>query len=498
MNHIRKSLLYLGFVALTIGAVQPALAYRQTGIVATVNTDSGVNLMVRVAPDGNSRVLEAVPSGTQLQVIGMTVMDTVTVNVPKAVQSGDDEPATEPKGTPVAPASAPIANVHPSAQVSPVPVSNSNASFLVGYLDTFSAAQCEAGGWALDTDHPTTGVVVSIYRDAAAGDPAAVPIGTFATDVSRPDVNAAKHATGPHGFLVQFGANSGMYDHQSHRIYAYAVGANGATISLNASGAPITCTGAAPQAGAVIDQMWIYVSHAVNGGSIRGWVNARYVDLTDSKNNNKKLALPGDRRTLPVTDPTTVGMAIGVAAPGAGDNSGVTEVSDIKTAKSVMAAIGYGTHLAIHMHPYLASHVIGFVDSGTVLTTCGTATDNENRLWVCVNAPSSANWASHASGYALGSMLDTVDNAAVANAAQPQADALTAPLQPDAKAQVDNTANSTEPTTEPSQNASQPTQVAPQDTPVPTDASQQALATPVQIDPPAATPAATQATVTGG
>jgi len=136
--------------------------------------------------------------------------------------------------------------------------------------------------------------------------------------------------------------------------------------------------------------------------------------------------------------------------------------------------------------------VIGFVDSGTVLTTCGIASDNEKRLWVCVTAPAGANWAGKAQGYALGSMLDTVDSAAVASAAIPQGDALTAPLQPDAKAQQD-TANTTTQQIDPQQ-------VAPQDTPVPTDtpqgqASQQALATPVQIDPP--TPAATQAAATG-
>src|SRR5579859_1662286 len=261
MNRIRKTILYLGLVALTIGALQPALAFRDTGITATVNTDSGVNLMLRVAPDGSSRILEAVPSRTQLQVIGMTVMDTITVNLPKP-QAADQESATEPKGTPQAAAPAPAANVHPSAQVSPVPVSNSSNGFLVGYLDTFNPGQCEAGGWALDTDHPTTGVVVSIYRDGAPGSQSAVPIGTFATDVNRPDVNAARHATGPHGFLVQFGANSGMYDGAAHRIYAYAVGANGATSSLNASGAPISCTGAAPQSGSVIDQIWLYVSRS--------------------------------------------------------------------------------------------------------------------------------------------------------------------------------------------------------------------------------------------
>jgi len=493
MTRIRKTLLYLGLIALTISAVQPALAFHNTGITATVNTDSGVNLKLHVAPDGNSRVLELIPSGTALQVIGLTVRDSITVPVPKAGPSSlDNEPATEPIGTPQA--ASPISSVHPSAQVSPVPVSaQSSSAFLLGFLDTFNPPLCEAGGWALDGDHPISSLVVSIYRDGAPPSPSAVPIGTFATDVSRPDVNVAKHATGTHGFLVQFGANSGMYDGQAHRIYAVAVGANGATTSLNASGAPLTCTGAAPQTGSLIDQMWLYVNHAVNGGSLRGWVNARYVDLTDAKNN--KLALPSDRKTLPVTDPTTPGMAIGVAAPGINDNSGVSQVSDIKTAKNVIAAIDYGTHLAIHLHPYLSSHVIGFVDSGTVLTTCGIASDNEKRLWVCVTAPAGANWAGKAQGYALGSMLDTVDSAASVASAQsaPQGDALTAPLQPDAKAQVDNTANTSESQTE-------PTQVAPQDTPIPSDtpqgqASQQALATPVQIDPP--TPAATQAAATG-
>src|SRR5260221_9855315 len=92
MRHcmLRKFAPLVALLTVFLFVVQPALAdapppqpvRRVTGITATVLTSDGVNLKLRSLPDGGAQVMELLPKDTKLDVIGVAVLDRITVNVP--------------------------------------------------------------------------------------------------------------------------------------------------------------------------------------------------------------------------------------------------------------------------------------------------------------------------------------------------------------------------------------------------------------------------------
>ncbi len=86
-----------------------------------------------------------------------------------------------------------------------------------GVLDV---ANCEIiGGWAVDMDTPTAGVLVDLYYDGPAG--SGTFLATVPSNTPRADVNAQFGITGNHGFTINTPAV--LKDTRSHTIYAYAI-----------------------------------------------------------------------------------------------------------------------------------------------------------------------------------------------------------------------------------------------------------------------------------
>ena len=91
-------------------------------------------------------------------------------------------------------------------------------------------------GWAYDPDSPGSSISVAIYQDGHGlmGIHASLP---------RPDVNAARHISGNHGFSVNFQASSGRH---TYTVFAVNIGngsgnpqIGGRTIMVNAGVAPV-------------------------------------------------------------------------------------------------------------------------------------------------------------------------------------------------------------------------------------------------------------------
>ncbi len=86
-----------------------------------------------------------------------------------------------------------------------------------GVLDV---ANCDIiGGWAVDMDTPTTGILVDLYYDGPAG--SGTFLATVPSNTLRTDVNAQFGITGNHGFT--FSTPAVIKDTRSHTIYAYAI-----------------------------------------------------------------------------------------------------------------------------------------------------------------------------------------------------------------------------------------------------------------------------------
>jgi len=72
-------------------------------------------------------------------------------------------------------------------------------------------------GWALDRDQPGTSIKVHIYQDGK-------PVMSVPTAIARPDVNAAYHVSGTHGFRATFPTTPG-----THNFKVYAINVGGGT-----------------------------------------------------------------------------------------------------------------------------------------------------------------------------------------------------------------------------------------------------------------------------
>lgn len=108
-------------------------------------------------------------------------------------------------------------------------------------VGSFDAADCQTiSGWAVDQDEPARVLDVHVYREAAAGQPGAIFVGSFKADQSRPDVNTALGVTGNHGFSIA--TPQAVRDGGTHKIYVYAINPVSGGNNPVLSGSPKTVT----------------------------------------------------------------------------------------------------------------------------------------------------------------------------------------------------------------------------------------------------------------
>lgn len=98
-------------------------------------------------------------------------------------------------------------------------------------------------GWALDLQSKGTSIAVHYYVDSPAGSGA--PAFVIATDQDRPDVNSAFGATGLHGF--RFRLPTQYHDGYPHRVFVYAIDAQGRHNPLIDGTSYIAQVGQAPE-----------------------------------------------------------------------------------------------------------------------------------------------------------------------------------------------------------------------------------------------------------
>ncbi len=91
-------------------------------------------------------------------------------------------------------------------------------------------------GWAFDRDVPSTSIGIAVYQDGKR-------LPDSRTTGNRPDVNAAYHITGLHGFHLQFKASVG-----AHNYKVYAINAGGGTGNPLIGNHSLIVRGTAPSA----------------------------------------------------------------------------------------------------------------------------------------------------------------------------------------------------------------------------------------------------------
>lgn len=108
----------------------------------------------------------------------------------------------------------------------------------VGVVDQISSTgnTVHISGWCYDPDSPSTSLAVAIYQDGHG------LMGIHANQ-PRPDVNAAKHITGNHGFTASITASTG---HHTYTVFAMNIGSGsgnpqigGRTIVVNPGTPPV-------------------------------------------------------------------------------------------------------------------------------------------------------------------------------------------------------------------------------------------------------------------
>lgn len=88
-------------------------------------------------------------------------------------------------------------------------------------IGNFDTANCDSiTGWVLDQDELSRTLDIHVYRDGQAGS-GGIFLGSYTTDVSRPDVNRLYGATGNHGFNIP--TPESMRDGGIHTVFVYAI-----------------------------------------------------------------------------------------------------------------------------------------------------------------------------------------------------------------------------------------------------------------------------------
>src|SRR5437588_1959790 len=135
-----------------------------------------------------------------------------------------------------------------------------------GYFDSIDINGI-ISGWAIDSDAPERSIEIHFY----VGTPlSSAPVAMADAEAARPDVNAALHVAGDHGFIASI--PRAFRDGKVHQLYAYAVSVDGKINQLRRSPKPFKLPLPAnpPKIGdAVINRNGITVATAARfGGAI--------------------------------------------------------------------------------------------------------------------------------------------------------------------------------------------------------------------------------------
>ncbi len=366
---------------------------------AWVAVDEGANLVLRARPSPQAFNLRALPSGTILTIKAGTIT-ALNVTLP---------PLPTPYGY-VLPA--------PSANV---------------VVDT----TCSIDGWAVDGAAPAEAAHIRVTVGSRTG-PA---LFDQYTSLARPDVTNATGATGPSGFSITFGGESGLLDGQGHAIFVTAMGHNGNTL-LNGAPQTLTCKNNPNVASAppLLDQYWLQVEDDSKSGEgvAIGWVNARYVFVFDADKTPAPASIQDAQvRGLDVMDlvkrgyiktvtqeTVEVGKVFPAGTPGAPTHSAASKVT-LSTARIVVVGgvLNPGVGLNLREAPSAASRSLTDkpLPQGTRLTVLARPTDDkgnwaqiDDRYWLMVgyapdNGPSIV-------GYVDSAFVTPVDDAEGATA----------------------------------------------------------------------------------
>jgi hypothetical protein len=152
----------------------------------------------------------------------------------------------------------------------------------IGYFDGIDGNGA-AFGWALDPDVPDRSIEVTITVDAPAT--SSEPAARADTEAARPDVNAAHHVRGSHGFVIMVPAV--FRDGEPHQLHVSAAGIDGKTTELDGSPKPFELSrppGLPSRGDASVSLNGITVATAARfGGAITSlrWNGKEFVNAQD-------------------------------------------------------------------------------------------------------------------------------------------------------------------------------------------------------------------------
>ncbi len=152
----------------------------------------------------------------------------------------------------------------------------------IGYFDGIDGNGA-AFGWALDPIAPDRSIEVTLHIDTPRG--SSEPAARADTEVARPDVNAAHHVSGSHGFVIMVPVF--LRDGKSHQLYVSAAGIDGKAIELQGSPKPFELSrppGLPSQGDASVSLNGITVATAARfGGAITPlrWNGKEFVNAQD-------------------------------------------------------------------------------------------------------------------------------------------------------------------------------------------------------------------------
>jgi len=161
-------------------------------------------------------------------------------------------------------------------------------------------------------------------------------------------------------------------------VYGIAV----TDVSVNV---PISESASTANKQVLIDQVWLYVEYQQESTLVTGWVNARYVSVTDPRGHGLNLS---GLLALPRVDPNQ--RSNGSALPAA-QNSASVAITSATTASAgqsttyVVANLNANAHLSLREQPNSTSKRLALLPIGTVLNVAGKATDAAGNKWLYVS-----------------------------------------------------------------------------------------------------------------
>ncbi len=323
----------------------PAQATPQ-GIIATVNTNQGVNLLIREYPRTNARTLALVPSGDTLAVQGV---------IGPVPPTGQPTPTTVGTRAPT-----------PTISVEGVKIES---------IWLFVSWQAPGGGTVTGwinaqyvsiskNGKPVTALIdILSFKQIAQNIP-----GEFNTTVITPVGATSNNIIGT--VTVDEGRNL-----QLRRT----PGVDGESLALLPAGANVTVINKTeiPLKGLIGEPnspVWLYVRYEAENSTLTGWVNLQYIKLT---RNQRPFDVADVPKAAEIQRGSIEGAATSVKPPPA---PGIV---------ATVNKLNPGVNLQLRQNPDATSESLGLIPAGTELPVLGR---NGNGNWIKVNFENKAGW----------------------------------------------------------------------------------------------------------